>query len=59
MANVLKIKKALTNSEIAAKPSKTLPKMSMTSLIEPEISLAACTPVITSIDSGNISSMDA
>ena len=40
IANVLKIRNALTNREIAAKPRRTLPKMSMMSLMAPAVSLA-------------------
>jgi hypothetical protein len=48
MAKVLKMRKALTKSEMAAKPSSTLPKMSMMSLIAPAVSSADWSPLMTS-----------
>ena len=59
MAKVLKMRKALTNNDTAAKPRRMLPKMSMMSLIAPAVSWADCSPVITSRPSGSARSMAA
>ena len=48
MANVLKIRKALTKSEMAANPKRSFPKISMISLMAPAVSFADCSPGITS-----------